>query len=254
MSKIEQAFDQMFAAIGGIILSFFRHFAPYIVPVAPAFFFGHAMHMAVIAVSPDAVAWAATVAVCAALALEAAGILAAHNVARYYAEGEAVSARVAAAVAVAYLVIGIGGIWLLENAAIDAKIAGTAVFLVAFLIYVLMAQTAQQKRKEVAEAESSLFVMQEKAKDNAARRERKMAALRLEHERKMAALPVETAVSNHVALATVGNRKETAKERVRKLRQEQPEMSQADMARFLNVSPGTVSKALRNGKVNHDNS
>lgn len=158
MTQIEQRATQLFATCGNILLAFIRQLAPFSVPFAPAFFFGHAIYVAA-----GRTVWAAIVGGVAALGLESAGILAAHYAVRYYVRRDG-RWLVAAVGTVIYLVIGITVIWFLEAATNDAKWTATAMFLIAGVVYVLVG-LAESERIESAEEEQAAVVQQAQEAD-----------------------------------------------------------------------------------------
>lgn len=151
--RIYLFFDHLFDAIGGIFLSFIRRLAPYAVPLAPAFFLGHAVYTAAAAISSPT--WGMAVGISAAIGLEAAGIRAPDLALRLYRQQNR-SWLVAAFAVVAYLAIGITIIWLLENTSQNAKLTATAMFLVAGLVYLIMGleESHKEQAQRTAEAQA----------------------------------------------------------------------------------------------------
>lgn len=180
MHQTERFFDDLFGMIGNIIVAFVRRLAPFAVPAAPAYFFGHAVASAVTE------SLAVAVGVVAAVGLESAGILAAHYAVRFWATGERRRAWVATTAAGAYLIIGVAAIWGLETATRDAKLTGTAMFLVAGLVYLLLGLDSDVQERQRADVEAI------EARQRAAERERQRAhelhllKARQQHEREMA--------------------------------------------------------------------
>ena len=151
LASIAQWFDSLFSALGSIFLSFIKRLAPYAVPLAPAFFLGHAVYAAATTISSPA--WGLAVGISAAIGLEAAGIRAPDLALRLYRQANR-SWVVAALAVVAYLVIGITMIWLLEQTARNAKLTATAMFLVAGLVYLIMGleESHQAQAEALADA------------------------------------------------------------------------------------------------------
>lgn len=145
MKRTEQFFDVLFETVGNIIISFIRRVAPFATPAAPAYFFGHAVYSAV---TDDSIA--IFVGIVAALGLESAGILAAHYAVKFYGSGETRRGHVAAGGAAVYLLIGIAAIWLLDGLNQDAKLVGTAMFLVAGIVYLLTGLAVDSQAREQA--------------------------------------------------------------------------------------------------------
>ena len=172
MQQIERFFDALFGMLGNIIVAFVRRLAPFAVPAAPAYFFGHAVAGAVTE------RLAVAIGVVAAVGLESAGILAAHYAVRFYAEGERGRAKVATAAAGAYLLIGIAAIWGLEHATFDAKLTGTAMFLVAGLVYLLLGLDGDVQRRQ-------------QAGETARAHRLRLRRAEMEHEQKLAQIRAE---------------------------------------------------------------
>ena len=115
----------------------------------------------------------------AALGLESAGILAAHTAIRFYTNGERQRAIIATAITMIYLVIGIVSIWFFEGTGQDAQVAGTAMFLIAGAVYVLIALVDDAAVKlEAAEVEAVRLAVEQEAE-----REKEEAANQRQHER-----------------------------------------------------------------------
>ncbi|MCA9935976.1 MAG: hypothetical protein H6662_15700 [Ardenticatenaceae bacterium] len=157
LSKTEAFFDKLFETIGNIALALIRRLAPFAVPAAPAYFLSHAVASA--AGQLEAGWIGLVVGGIAALGLESAGILGAHLAVKFYVAGDA-KWRIAAGATAVYLVIGIGTIWILDGADADAKAVGTAMFLIAGIVYLLLGlgessrtqdDTAVQERHEASQ-------------------------------------------------------------------------------------------------------
>lgn len=179
MKKTELFFDSLFETIGNIIISFIRRVAPFAVPAAPAWFFGHAVSTAVS--SPIA---APIVGFVAALGLESAGILAAHHAVKFYTADQRGRGNVAAASAIVYLAIGIFAIWFLDGTTQDAKVTGTAMFLISGIVYLLIGLEADTREREQTirhERETAVQIARDQARWE---REQKAADLQLQRELK----------------------------------------------------------------------
>lgn len=150
MKQTELFFDSLFETIGNIIISFIRRVAPFAVPAAPAWFFGHAVATAVTTGSI-----AVFVGIVAALGLESAGILAAHHAVKFYGTGEQGRGHVAAGLAALYLIIGITAIWFLDGANRDAQVVGTAMFLIAGIVYILTGLETDSRSRDEARARAA---------------------------------------------------------------------------------------------------
>lgn len=116
-------------------------------------------------------------------------ILAAHTAIRFYTNGERQKAMIAMAITVIYLVIGIVSIWFFEGTGRDAQVAGTAMFLIAGAVYVLIALVDDAAvKQEAAEAEAARLAIEqgaEREQENAEherQHEKDMEQMRLDHE------------------------------------------------------------------------
>lgn len=174
MQKIEQFFDDLFGLGGNIALAFIRRLAPFAVPLAPAFFLAHAVATSANEVSGGA--WGTAVGVVAALGLESAGILGAHLAVRFYAAGDG-KWQVAALATAVYLLIGIGAIWLLDGTSNDAKAVGTAMFLIAGIVYLLLGLSEDEAATETAVADDREFGREVARKKLAYAHEQKLARI-----------------------------------------------------------------------------
>lgn len=200
MKQTELFFDSLFETIGNIIISFIRRVAPFAVPAAPAWFFGHAVSTAVS--SPIA---APIVGFVAALGLESAGILAAHHAVKFYTADQRGRGNVAAASAIVYLAIGIFAIWFLDGATQDAKATGTAMFLISGIVYLLIGMEVDTRAREQAaqhEQETAAQILRdetaqkqaEESKQAQWERDQKAADLELQRELKRKELEANQAL------------------------------------------------------------
>lgn len=193
MKRFELFFDSLFEMLGNIIISFIRRVAPFAVPAAPAYFFGHAVATAV-----DTDAVAVYVGVVAAVGLESAGILAAHYAVKFYGSGEENRGHVATALAGLYLLIGIAAILLLDSTTYDAKAVGVAMFLIAGIVYLLTGLEVDTRTREQARAKAEQETA-ERLKADAEQKERERQALeakeqeRISWEREQAQIAQEAA-------------------------------------------------------------
>ena len=192
MQLVRDFCDGLFEMLGEILLAFIRRVAPFAVPLAPASFFGHAIFAAVVLMtSSDTLAL--VIGGVAALGLESAGILAAHTAIRFYTNGEEQKAIIATIITVIYLVIGIVSIWFFEGTGQDAQVAGTAMFLIAGAVYVLIALVDDAAvKQEEAEAEAERLAIEQEAErtqadvENERQHEKDLEQMRLDHEAQMA--------------------------------------------------------------------
>ncbi len=243
LKQIEIFFDALFETGGNIALAFIRRLAPFSVPAAPAFFFGHAVYTAVLAMS-GLTAVAIAVGLVAAAGLESVGILSAHIAVRLQSSGERGKALVAGGIAVFYLVVGIAGIWLLESTSRDAKITGTVMFLIAGAVYLLLglvdddgarqsqAHRAEQARQE-QEREQAAWEREQAEKDRELARQLKAQAAtarRPEGGQKAATTPSDWRLLAHA-------------EKVRML-----DLTTGEIARKYDVSDSTARRWLRNAR------
>lgn len=159
MKKIETTFDTLFKTISSILMSFIKHLAKFIVPVPPSFYW-----MQVVSESSGN----QTVGIFAAVVLEIGGMLAAHFAIAFYGTAKG---RIAAVLTGAYLVIGIGVMWLLESADLDSKLVITAIFIIAGMVYILsgMYEIEGQEQKQIEDDRA--WERGQVEKDNELRRE-----------------------------------------------------------------------------------
>jgi hypothetical protein len=170
MKQIEGWFDAFFEMNGNIALSFIRRLAPFAVPAAPAFFFAHAVYTGVVLMTGN-VSLAVFIGLIAAAGLESVGILSAHVAVKFYTAREHDRAGLAAGIAAFYLLVGIGGIWLLESTARDAKITGTVMFLIAGAVYLLIGLLDDARARQDKDEAAGAFALAQKAKDRDLARE-----------------------------------------------------------------------------------
>ncbi|KAA3661602.1 MAG: hypothetical protein DWQ04_15940 [Chloroflexi bacterium] len=192
MQLVRDFCDGFFEMLGEILLAFIRRVAPFAVPLAPASFFGHAIFAAV-ALMTSSDTLALVIGGVAALGLESAGILAAHTAIRFYTNGERQKAIIATIITIIYLVIGIVSIWFFEGTGQDAQVAGTAMFLIAGAVYVLIAlvDDAAAKQEEADTEAMRLTIEQEAEREQAdaedqRQHEKDLEQMRMDHEAQMA--------------------------------------------------------------------
>ena len=182
MNKAEKFFDTLFETGGNILLSFIRRLAPFAVPLAPAFFLAHAVATA--AGSLETPAWGTAVGIVAAVGLESAGIMGAHLAVKFYSQRNEKWTLAVAATA-AYLIIGVSTIWLLDGATVDGKLVGTAMFLIAGIVYLLLGLSEDAAHGETAVRDDRQF-----EHDMAYRK------LQLAHEEKLARIAAKAAAQS----------------------------------------------------------
>lgn len=185
MKTTERFFDELFGMIGNVIIAFIRRVAPFAVPAAPAFFFAHAVYSSVESMS-NSNGFAVFIGSVAALGLESAGILAAHIAVKLYGDGEKSKANVAALIALCYLVAGITGIVLFENASNDAKITGVIMFLIAGMVYILLALINDTNTAQARVEAESLAQAQEDQDQAQRQHEATQAKAQRQHEKEIA--------------------------------------------------------------------
>lgn len=237
--RIEAFFDALFETGGNIALAFIRRLAPFSVPAAPAFFFGHAVYTAVLAMAGRS-AIGLIVGLVAAAGLESVGILSAHIAVRLHSSGERGKALVAGGIAVFYLVVGITGIWLLESTSRDAKITGTVMFLIAGAVYLLLglvdddgARQSQANESEQARRQQVAWEREQAAKDRELARQLRAQAStlpRLESGQKAVTSPSDWRLLPHA-------------EKVRML-----DLTTGEIAKKYNVSDSTARRWVRSAR------
>ena len=178
--------------------------------------------------------------------LETIGIVSGHLLIKFARQRLVTETITAASFIVAYVSIGL--------------LTTSGLLRVSFLLSAIMyglgamvyhASTLQETKIKREEADIA-FRLQEKAKDNAARRARADRKQQLEHEARMATLK-ETSVATPVTKATprqhqgnTGKKQATLKETIQVIWQDEGNtMTQAEIARHLETSPATVSKAIK---------
>lgn len=252
MKKTESFFDALFGMFGSIAISFIRRLAPFIVPLAPAFFLSHAVALSAYDLSQSwSLAW--LVGIVAAVGLEAAGIMASSLAVQFYTADDG-KWQVAASATVVYLLIGIGAIWLLDGTSADAKTVGTAMFVIAGIVYLLLGLAEDAGRLETAVQGNADF-------------EQEQARLRLQyaHEEKLAriqakataAQPAQVAATlPQAADATVAQPAQPtpAQRRVLEAIRRNPGATQAQLGEMLGISRQAVGKhvAALNGQARNE--
>jgi len=164
MIYVEEAATALFEMFGNIMLAFIRKMAPFAVPLAPAFFFMHAVWAAVLGLTGSG--WAAgVVAGVAGLGLESVGILSAHIAVKLYRRREIGRTWLTAGITLFYVSAGIITIWVLESTTWDVKAVGTLMFLLSLAVYLLIGLNDDMQTAEQAERlERERLAAQEAAK------------------------------------------------------------------------------------------
>lgn len=184
MTDTEQYADALFGMVGNILTASISRLAPFVVPLAPAFFFAHSVYGQVLTMTDDQ-RLALTLAGISALGLEIVGLMAAHRAVEFYSKGETEKAKTAVGITGIYLVIGIGGILLFENTDFNAKVTGVVMFIIAGMVYLLLGLTEDSRK---AEREAAVALEQEgaRAADQLAwERQVELEKIRLDHELKL---------------------------------------------------------------------
>lgn len=139
-----------------------------LVPLAPVFFFGHAVYLAVLQL--PAPGWVATaVGLAGAVGLELVGILAGHVTNAAWLQQDHGRAVIGAAILITYVAIGVAELW---------GTIGAIMFLIAPLVYLLAALQDGIKTAVNEQQSDRSFERAEMAKDRALAREIKMEAAR----------------------------------------------------------------------------
>lgn len=190
MTRTEQFADAVFGMMGNIITAGISRLAPFVVPLAPAFFFAHSIYGQVLAMTADQ-RLALALGLIAAMGLEIVGIMAAHQAVDFYSKGESGKAKTAVAITAVYLCIGIGGIILFENTTFNAKVTGVIMFIIAGMVYLLLG-LAESSRKTEREAVTVQEQQAELRADEVAwERQLQLQKIRLEHERQLKQIEVQ---------------------------------------------------------------
>lgn len=178
MKRIETTFDTFFKTISSVLMSFIKHLAKFIVPIPPSWYW-----MQVVSESSDS----QVVGIFAAVVLEIGGMLAAHFAIAFYGTAKG---KIAAILTGAYLVIGIGVMWLLESADLDSKLVITAIFIIAGMVYILsgMYEIEGQERKQIEDDKA--WERGQIEKDRELERQLKVTDKQLKHEERLAKLTV----------------------------------------------------------------
>lgn len=138
-------------------------------PVSPATFAGWAVYQATpIAMNPTL---RILVAIAAAVALETVGLSAAHATLYFYSQwqaGNSGSGRVVAGLGlvVAYVAIGIGIIWLVEDLGETIRAVGTGAFLLAMIAYATLALLSDVERTEARQKMQAARAEETQAREN----------------------------------------------------------------------------------------
>jgi O6-methylguanine-DNA--protein-cysteine methyltransferase len=244
MKQVEKFFDAFFEMNGNIALSFIRRLAPFAVPAAPAFFFAHAVYTAVVLMTGN-VSLAVFIGLIAAAGLESVGILSAHVAVKFYTAQEHDRAGLAAGIAAFYLLVGIGGIWLLESTARDAKITGTVMFLIAGAVYLLIGLLDDARARQDKDEAAAKFALEQKARDRETARE-------IKRQKAMAAKVAPQPPATAKEVAPVAPELTPAQQRVYSAIKAQPDATYSEVAAQLGVSRQYVGKVAGqlNGHLN----
>ena len=197
MTYTEQYADALFGMIGNILTAYISRLAPFVVPLAPAFFFAHSIYGQVLTMTSDQ-KLALTLAGISALGLEIVGIMAAHRAVEFYSKGENGKAKTAVVITAIYLLIGIGGILLFENTDFNAKVTGVVMFIIAGMVYLLLGLTEESRKAEREAAATQEQEEERLAEKLAWERQLELEKIRLDHELKLKRLETKKTVSKTV--------------------------------------------------------
>ncbi len=156
--------------------------AAFAVPIAPAFFFGHKVYMAVFAMTTSAIL-AIPVGVLSAAGLEIVGIYAGHTTMEFWRRGRNGEAMVSAVIMIVYVTI---GIYELRGS------IGAVMFLIAPLVYVLLALRELLHKDEQTDQRANLAAMEESREDKAHARRLEILAQEQRHAERMERLRAST--------------------------------------------------------------
>lgn len=193
MTDTEQYADALFGMVGNILTASISRLAPFVVPLAPAFFFAHSVYGQVLTLTEDQ-RLALTLAGISALGLEIVGLMAAHRAVEFYSKGETGKAKTAVAITGVYLFIGIGGILLFENTDFNAKVTGVVMFIIAGMVYVLLGLTEDSRKAERGAAVALEQEEERTAGRLAWERQLELEKIRLEHELKLKRMETKKSV------------------------------------------------------------
>lgn len=156
------------------------------VPIAPAFFFGHAMYTAALALTQSD--WLSiTVGAVSAAGLELVGILSGHAAVKFWRLGDDVKAAICGLILVAYVILGISGLqgWLVK---------GVVMFLIAPLVYLLVALQESAGAAENTQETVENRKLAQEAEEREWRRKMELADKRLKHEEKLARIQAKATI------------------------------------------------------------
>jgi hypothetical protein len=193
MTDTEQYADALFGMTGNIITAFISRLAPFVVPLAPAFFFAFSIYGQVRDMSGNQ-PLALGLGIIAAAGLETVGIMAAHWAVDFYSRGEDGKARTAIVITVAYLIIGMSGIVLFENTTFNAKVTGVVMFMIAAMVYVLLGLSEDSRKKERAVAGEQERKEARRAEQAAWERQLQLERIRTEHELRLKRIELKATV------------------------------------------------------------
>lgn len=167
---VESLVDDGFLTGGNVIASFLIRFAPYLVIFAPAVFMAHTVAKALIDQMGFTQEFAYIVGAIAAASLESVGLFASKLAVTLYTRNNPIW-RLAATGTVAYLVVGIGTLWVLDNLGADPQAVGTAMFLMAGIVYILQGVAAGVGEAAADRADATLRAEAREAREREERLE-----------------------------------------------------------------------------------
>ena len=228
------------------------------VPLAPAFFFGfsfaediYAQVFSMTGIVGIAAAFAIAVGIVSAAGLELVGILSGHNAVRFWESGSKIHAALCGGILISYVVLGISG---LES--VLAK--GTVMFLVAPLVYLLVGMQGELNRSESRKGtqERQSLAIELRKEEAAAQRQHQLELekLRLDAEvrKERARQPKVVAPRQPATIYPQPvNHPSTVDEltpgqlRVYEAMRDNPNLSQADIAKKLEITRQAVGKHVK---------
>ena len=155
------------------------------VPIAPVFFFAHKIYN--VALTMAGSFWLSlSVGVISAIGLEIVGIYAGHTAMEFWRRGDNTRAAISGAIMLAYVAIGVWEWW---------GTVGVVMFVIAPLVYVLLALQEMLKTEDAKEADAVVFEQDEKIKDNDFKRQMIAERQRLKHELALEQMKASTAIA-----------------------------------------------------------
>lgn len=151
MNKTYQFANRLFHLISEILFSWIKNLSPYATAVLPGFFFGWTIGQFVLQLTESSVA-GIFVGSSAFIVLESAGIWSGHKIAEYLGKRDW-KIIIPITTFLIYLTVGISTLWFLDGETVnrEVQIIGSAMFILAGVIYILFGLQAYQESVELAE-------------------------------------------------------------------------------------------------------